>query len=1076
MWSTSNSGVATVVDGVVTAVAEGHCVISATVAAVGTDCEKRAICNVHVYADQCIRVGWSSGTFDVEINGIGTHTTSDKPNSYTQQLYTANEIRMAGGRAGKITGIKINHEGSFSTNSDIYIGLTSQNDLADGWVTEGLQQIVANQSISYATGWTEISIPNLEWDGESNIVLAFRNRSQSGSGACVRHLLGAREDPRTYTYNYRYSSWTAVQDETMEYNAVGVPNTSSDRNNHRTNVRFCITPCDNPLDAYFAADQISTAYGQTINLASQLVVNPRHGSSTIIEWSSDNPSVATVDASGEVSTHSTEGTAIITAHLPEASFNDSLFCSTNAYIAINVCNCPVNYDLYKIGTSTTSDRTAGPVDAFYKYGYRQIIYEASELTPGKIKSITFDYASSNTITRNITIYMGHTMDNSFSDESSWIPLSVLTQVYNGSFEFSHGLNKIDLNSDFSYNGCGNLVIAIDDNTGSAVTGTDALDKFYYSSSSKVSQLYKCSDGSDLSPSTPPNGTLASNYPNIRFCIDEDIEPEYTLSYVVDNGCSGTVMPLSIPSVDTLITTVTTIVPSCSNYAGFVEWNTEEDGSGESYYSGDRINLSCGNITLYAVYDNVVHGESSCENAVAFCSSDNSLTFHVEQAPGVSYGNFCAYFNTPATWWYMQIAEPGDINMTISSSSGDVDFACWGPFDNMTCDLADISDNGAGEWKSFLSDAQFHRSNADISTATTMSASTPICGTHTLAEPCGNLIDFGGSSSHEEYLQIEDAMFGEFYMILVANYANSDSEITFYQTSGSGRASCDVVSNCDITSISASPTCMNSYSYKVSGEVAFRDAPIDGTLTVELGSNTLTFTPPFASPIAFEFTGLTPNGASMSITATFESSTVNCSKITSYVAPTKDYCKDVFLPVTLLNLRGECNGKRALISWTTASEHNNDYFVVERSDDAVNFVEVGRVAGAGNSIEMLSYNYADYSIRTGDNYYRLTQVDYDGTRTTSEIIEVHCSGNVPLGDPDVYVYPNPFGDELTVHLVNFGDVAAHIQVYDMLGRMLFERTADDTEVVLQLGALPDAAYTVRVSTADFVVNKKVVKNN
>ena len=215
---------------------------------------------------------------------------------------------------------------------------------------------------------------------------------------------------------------------------------------------------------------------------------------------------------------------------------------------------------------------------------------------------------------------------------------------------------------------------------------------------------------------------------------------------------------------------------------------------------------------------------------------------------------------------------------------------------------------------------------------------------------------------------------------------------------------------------------------------------------------------------------------MNITATFESSTVNCSRTSSYVAPSKSFCEEIILPVTLVRLHGECNGKRALISWTTASEHNNDYFVVERSDDAVNFVEVGRVAGAGNSIEMLSYNYADYSIRTGENYYRLTQVDYDGTRTTSEIIEVYCSGNVPLGDPDVYVYPNPFRDELTVHLVNFGDVAAHIQVYDMLGRMLFERTADDTEVVLQLGALPDAAYTVRVSTADFVVNKKVVKNN
>jgi hypothetical protein len=476
--------------------------------------------------------------------------------------------------------------------------------------------------------------------------------------------------------------------------------------------------------------------------------------------------------------------------------------------------------------------------------------------------------------------------------------------------------------------------------------------------------------------------------------------------------------------------------------------------------------------------------------VAFCNSSNSISFHVDEGYGEYYGNFCGYFASPGTWWYMQISEPGDIFMTIedhpTSGVGDVDFACWGPFSNKTCDLSDLTDNGINGWDGYADNAKYHyylnpsAARSHHPTADEISNGyngSPVCGVYALSEPSGNLVDFGGSSSKVEYLQIFDAQPGEYYMLLVANYANNDGNITFTQTGGSGRASCDIVSDCAITSISATTICTSTNTYKVSGEVSFRDAPVDGTLVVAVGGNTYTINPPFSSPMAYEITGLLPTAMSESvqITATFTSSTVNCTKSSTFTTPTKDYCRDLILPVTLTTLHGECNGKRALISWTTASEHNNDYFVVERSDDAVNFVEVGRVAGAGNSIEMLSYNYADYSIRTGENYYRLTQVDYDGTRTTSEIIEVHCSGNVPLGDPDVYVYPNPFGDELTVHLVNFGDVAAHIQVYDMLGRMLFERTADDTEVVLQLGALPDAAYTVRVSTADFVVNKKVVKN-
>jgi len=183
-----------------------------------------------------------------------------------------------------------------------------------------------------------------------------------------------------------------------------------------------------------------------------------------------------------------------------------------------------------------------------------------------------------------------------------------------------------------------------------------------------------------------------------------------------------------------------------------------------------------------------------------------------------------------------------------------------------------------------------------------------------------------------------------------------------------------------------------------------------------------------------------------------------------------------LPIELTSFTATCDGRSALVKWTTATEKNNDYFSLERSDDAINFVEIARIAGAGNSIEPLNYSYNDYGIYGGENYYRLVQVDYDGTRTASEIIVVDCVETAD--EPDVLAYPNPFNNELTLELDNFDNHATNIEVYDMLGRLVYVEQADAPqnryETILNFSNLHNGAYNIRVSTADFVINKQVVK--
>ena len=187
--------------------------------------------------------------------------------------------------------------------------------------------------------------------------------------------------------------------------------------------------------------------------------------------------------------------------------------------------------------------------------------------------------------------------------------------------------------------------------------------------------------------------------------------------------------------------------------------------------------------------------------------------------------------------------------------------------------------------------------------------------------------------------------------------------------------------------------------------------------------------------------------------------------------------NTILPIELMSFTAACNGRYVNLEWTTATERNNDYFIVERSDDAINFTEIARVAGAGNSIEQLEYNYTDYSAAGGDNYYRLVQVDYDGTRTASEIVVANCSE--AEGEPDVQVFPNPFHNDLTIHMENFGGTTVSIEVYDMLGRVVLQKTigvdGSSEETMLQLDNLSNGTYNVRISTKELVINKQVVKN-
>lgn len=115
----------------------------------------------------------------------------------------------------------------------------------------------------------------------------------------------------------------------------------------------------------------------------------------------------------------------------------------------------------------------------------------------------------------------------------------------------------------------------------------------------------------------------------------------------------------------------------------------------------------------------------------------------------------------------------------------------------------------------------------------------------------------------------------------------------------------------------------------------------------------------------------------------------------------------------------------LIQWTTATETNNDYFILESSSDAVNFKEISRIAGAGSSIKAIDYEFKDYNPVADITYYRLTQVDYDGTITPSDIVACErMKGNYK---PE-YIKRSEEGITVTSYTKTLD-----VRCYDILGR-------------------------------------------
>lgn len=145
-----------------------------------------------------------------------------------------------------------------------------------------------------------------------------------------------------------------------------------------------------------------------------------------------------------------------------------------------------------------------------------------------------------------------------------------------------------------------------------------------------------------------------------------------------------------------------------------------------------------------------------------------------------------------------------------------------------------------------------------------------------------------------------------------------------------------------------------------------------------------------------------------------------------------------LPIELLGFNAALHNDSVLIDWTTASEKNNDYFVVERTLNGSSFTEIATVKGAGNSDGLLSYSTVDNEPLSGISYYRLKQVDYDGRFSYSGLVQIRYEKN--SDGLSFILYPNPASDKayLSFYNVSKGEDII-VSVYDMAGKIIYSKT-------------------------------------
>lgn len=188
-----------------------------------------------------------------------------------------------------------------------------------------------------------------------------------------------------------------------------------------------------------------------------------------------------------------------------------------------------------------------------------------------------------------------------------------------------------------------------------------------------------------------------------------------------------------------------------------------------------------------------------------------------------------------------------------------------------------------------------------------------------------------------------------------------------------------------------------------------------------------------------------------------------------------------LPVEFLSIKAQQQiGGEVIVSWSTASEKNNDYFTIERSAPSTDHFEpIGTEKGKGDSHSISYYKFIDHNPQHGANYYRIKQTDFDGKSDYSTVVSVHI-----VQDPfEAVLFPNPIVNGSAQLHIATSDLykPVKVQVMDALGNVIHEAANNLQDFMPQDGGylmnmdhqFKPGVYFVNVSQGPHIAQKKFI---
>jgi plastocyanin len=184
------------------------------------------------------------------------------------------------------------------------------------------------------------------------------------------------------------------------------------------------------------------------------------------------------------------------------------------------------------------------------------------------------------------------------------------------------------------------------------------------------------------------------------------------------------------------------------------------------------------------------------------------------------------------------------------------------------------------------------------------------------------------------------------------------------------------------------------------------------------------------------------------------------------------------PVTLSAFNISTQNKKPLLTWTTQTEQNVDYFSIRKSENGRDFTEIAKVPSAGNSVTEKNYTYSDNQLSTGISYvyYALASVDKDGNIQLSPI-KIY-ENKMAVAKLIISLSPNPVGKMghlmLQFNAAKAGNMIANL--IDMQGRIVLKTTLSADRGVnnghIHLGGIPPGIYTISFNLDGVIESYKV----